>query len=234
MSAKVITTMAVVAAALILSMGGFYQVHETEMAIITQFGRPVGDPATEAGLRSKNPFVQVVTKLDNRLLEWDGDVNQVPTRDKAFIAVDTFALWRISDPLLFFQRVRDERGADTRLDDIIDGETRNRVSSHDLAEVVRGSSRKEISREILAQASERASDLGIEILDVRFKRINYIEAVRQDVSARMIAGNRQRALEIYQETLDFLRTDDVDDSGQQMHIDELLTRIEKVQRQLER
>ena len=222
MSAKPIVAIVVVGAVLIVLMSSVYQVYETEQVIITQFGRPVGDPVTEPGLHIKMPFVQVAHKFDKRFLEWDGDVNQVPTRDKRFITVDTYARWRITEPLLFFQRLRDERGAYTRLDDILDGETRNAVANHDLVEVVRSSNRaaaeiqvelvegegettilqeievgrEAITRQILARASERTADLGIEILDVRFKRINYVEEVQQDVFARMIA-ERQRIAEQY-------------------------------------
>jgi membrane protease subunit HflC len=222
MSAKPIISIVLVVAALIVLMGTVYQVYETEQVIITQFGRPVGDPVTEPGLHIKVPFIQVANYFDKRFLEWDGYPNQVPTRDKRFITVDTYARWRISDPLLFFQRVRDETGAQTRLDDILDGETRNAVARHDLVEVVRSSNRdpdeiqtelvegegeatilqeievgrEAITREILERASERARDLGIQILDLRFKRINYIEEVQQDVFARMIA-ERQRIAEQY-------------------------------------
>ena len=222
MSAKPIIAIVVVVGVLIVLMSAVYQVYETEQVIITQFGRPVGEPVSDPGLHVKVPFIQVANKFDKRFLEWDGDVNQVPTRDKRFITVDTYARWRISDPLLFFQRLRDERGAQTRLDDILDGETRNAVARHDLVEVVRSSNRdadeiqvelvegegeatilqeievgrEAITREILTRASERAQDLGIEILDLRFKRINYIEEVQQDVFARMIA-ERQRIAEQY-------------------------------------
>ncbi len=193
---------------------GLYIVYETEQVIITQFGEPVGDPIMEAGLHLKLPFVQIANRFDKRFLEWDGDPNQIPTRDKRFIWVDTYARWRISDPLKFFQRLRDEIGAQSRLDDILDGETRNAIARHDLVEVVRSSNRPreeilidtegetgileeietgrdQITREVLEAASVRAQDLGIELLDLRFKRINYVEEVQQDVFARMIA-ERQR------------------------------------------
>ena len=222
MSAKPIVAIVVVGAVLIVLMSSVYQVYETEQVIITQFGRPVGEPVTDPGLHVKVPFIQRAHKFDKRFLEWDGDVNQVPTRDKRFITVDTYARWRITEPLLFFQRLRDERGAYTRLDDILDGETRNAVANHDLVQVVRSSNRaaeeipaelvegegeatileeievgrEAITRQILARASERTADLGIEILDVRFKRINYVEEVQQDVFARMIA-ERQRIAEQY-------------------------------------
>jgi membrane protease subunit HflC len=165
------------------------------------------------------PFVQQSNYFDKRFLEWDGSPNQVPTKDKRFIWVDTYARWRIVDPLRFFQRLRDERGAQSRLDDILDGETRNAVARYDLIELVRNSNRNrddipieaeeeevilnviakgrdQVSREILTRASERTADLGIELLDLRIKRINYVEEVQRDVFARMIA-ERQRIAELY-------------------------------------
>ena len=194
-----------------------YTVTETEQVIITQFGNPVGDPVTSPGLHFKVPFVQRINVFDNRFLEWDGNPNQVPTRDRRFILVDTYARWRITDPLLFFQRLRDERGAQSRLDDILDGETRNAVAQHNLIELVRSTNRdaadvqieseeeavilerlalgrQAIQTEILETAAGRTSDLGIELLDLRLKRINYVEEVQQDVFARMIA-ERQRVAE---------------------------------------
>ena len=234
MSAKTIGAVAAVAWVVIVLMSSFYQIHETETVIITQFGRPVGTPVTEPGFRFKVPFLQVVNRFDKRLLEWDGSANEVPTRDKEFITADTYALWRISDPLRFYQRVRDDRGADNRLDDIIDGETRNAIATHDLVDLVRGSSQEVLAREILARVSERVQDFGIEVLDLRFKRINYIEEVREDVIARMILGNRQRALGIYEEALDFLRTDAIDDTEQQVPIGDLLTTIEGLNQELGR
>ena len=194
-----------------------YTVSETEQVIITQFGDPVGDPVTSPGLHFKVPFIQRTNVFDNRFLEWDGNPNQVPTRDRRFILVDTYARWRITDPLLFFQRLRDERGAQSRLDDILDGETRNAVAQHNLIELVRSTNRnaadvqieseeeavilepleqgrQEITREILQTAAERTADLGIELLDLRLKRINYVAEVQQDVFARMIA-ERQRVAE---------------------------------------
>ncbi len=194
-----------------------YTVSETEQVIITQFGDPIGDPVVTPGLHFKLPLIHRINVFDKRFLEWDGSPNQVPTRDRRFIWVDTYARWRITDPLLFFQRLRDERGAQSRLDDVLDGETRNAVASHDLIELVRSTNRnpddvqidtdeeavilekimrgrEEITREILATAAERTADLGIELLDLRLKRINYVEEVQQDVFARMIA-ERQRVAE---------------------------------------
>ena len=207
-----------VAAGLLVLVGQTaYTVNEVEQVIITQFGQPVGDPVVTPGLHLKVPFIQRTNVFDKRFLEWDGNPNQVPTRDKRFIWVDTYARWRITDPLLFFQRLRDERGAQSRLDDILDGETRNAVARHDLIELVRSTNRnaddvpieseeeaviletiargrQEITRDILARAAQRTSDLGIELLDLRLKRINYVEEVQQDVFARMIA-ERQRIAE---------------------------------------
>jgi membrane protease subunit HflC len=194
-----------------------YTVGETEQVILTQFGEPVGNPAGSPGLHFKVPFIQRANVFEKRFLEWDGSPNQVPTRDKRFIWVDTYARWRITDPLLFFQRLRDERGAQSRLDDILDGETRNAVARHDLIELVRSTNRdaadvlieseeeavilemiergrQEITREILETAASRTADLGIEILDLRLKRINYVAEVQQDVFSRMIA-ERQRIAE---------------------------------------
>ena len=211
------TQIAVGLVVLVLVAQSLYTVSETEQVILTQFGDPVGDPVVTPGLHVKLPFIQRANFFEKRFLEWDGSPNQVPTRDKRFIWVDTYARWRITDPLLFFQRLRDERGAQSRLDDILDGETRNAVARHDLIELVRSSNRdpddvpieseeeavileaiergrQEITRDILATAAERTSDLGIELLDLRLKRINYVEEVQQDVFARMIA-ERQRIAE---------------------------------------
>jgi membrane protease subunit HflC len=191
-----------------------YEVNEAEQVIITQLGKPVGDLVESPGLHAKWPFVQKVNRFDRRFLEWDGEVNELPTRDKRLILVDTYARWRISDPLLFFQRLRDENGAQSRLDDILDGETRNAIANHDLLELVRTSNREpeedeslpeeelsvlepihygreRIRQEILRTAQARTADLGLEILDVRLKRVNYIDEVREEVYDRMIS-ERQR------------------------------------------
>ena len=172
---------------------------------------------TEAGLHFKVPFIQKTNYFDKRFLECDGNPNQVPTKDKRFIWVDTYARWRIVDPLRFFERLRDERGAQSRLDDILDGETRNSVARYDLIEIVRSSNRNpddvlveseeeaailepigmgrgKIALEILERSAVSTADFGIELLDLRLKRINYVEEVQQDVFARMIA-ERQRIAE---------------------------------------
>ena len=202
---------------LFLAASSAYIVSETNQVVITQFGEPVGEPITDPGLHFKIPFIQTANMFEKRFLEWDGFPNQVPTRDRRFIWVDTYARWRITDPLLFFQRLRDERGAQSRLDDILDGETRNAVARHDLIEIVRTSNREpadtaaseleeaetldpivtgreQITREILGAAAAAVGELGIELLDLKFKRINYIADVQQDVFARMIA-ERQRIAE---------------------------------------
>ena len=217
MKLSTVVPIAIAVVVLVLLVQTAYTVTEIEQVIITQFGDPVGDPVVTPGLHIKVPFIQRINVFDKRFLEWDGSPNQVPTRDKRFIWVDTYARWRITDPLLFFQRLRDERGAQSRLDDILDGETRNAVARHDLIELVRSTNRnaddvpieseeeavileridrgrQKIQLEILETAAGRTADLGIEILDLRLKRINYVEEVQQDVFARMIA-ERQRIAE---------------------------------------
>ncbi len=203
------------AALLIALASALYVVNEYEQVIITQFGKPVGEPITTPGLKVKIPFIQKQHTFEKRFLEWDGDPNQLPTKDKRFIWVNTYARWQITDPLLYFQRLRDERGALTRLDDILDGETRNAIAKYDVVEVVRSTNREPepgellpedeveletiesgrdtIRREILTNAQERTSDLGIVILDVQFKRINYVEEVQRKVYERMIAERRRIA-----------------------------------------
>lgn len=202
---------------------GLYVVHETEQVIITQFGDPVGDAVTEPGLKFKIPFVQKANFFDRRYLEWDGDRNQIPTRDKKFIFVDSYARWQITDPLQFYQRLGNERGAQSRLDDILDGETRNAIAAHDLLEIVRSSNREpdttgalmlevvedsledintgrqQIQEDIQELANQRASDLGIAILDFRIKRVNYVEDVRQTVYDRMISERNRIADEFRSE-----------------------------------
>jgi len=175
----------------------------------------VGDPIATPGLKAKVPLIQAAHRFEKRFLEWDGDPNQLPTKDKRFIWVDMYARWRITDPLLYFQRLRDERGAQTRLDDILDGETRNAIANHNLLEVIRNTNRTpqrselelrdetglepisvgrdSIRIEILTNAQSRTEDLGIEILDVQFKRINYVEDVRRKVYERMVAERRRIA-----------------------------------------
>jgi membrane protease subunit HflC len=213
---KSISLLVVLGVLILVGLDGFYIVDETEQVIITQFGDPVGEQVTEPGMKFKIPFIQKANYFDKRYLEWDGDRNQVPTKDKKFIFVDTYARWQITDPLQFFKRLRDERGAQSRLDDILDGETRNAIASHDLVEVVRSTNRDpesdatiteivedslediavgrdSIQTAIQQLANERAEDLGLEILDFRFKRINYVEDVRQTVYDRMISERNRIA-----------------------------------------
>lgn len=210
---------ALVVLVLLIANSIFFTVDETSQVIITQFGNPVGAPINRPGVHMKIPLVQQVNSFDKRFLEWDGSPNQVPTKDKRFIWVDTYARWRIVDPLRFYQRLRDERGAQSRLDDILDGETRNAVARYDLIELVRSSNRHKndvpveseeekiilepivkgrvkIEREILERAASRMGDLGIELLDIRLKRLNYVEQVQKDVFARMIA-ERNRIAELF-------------------------------------
>ncbi len=199
----------------VILISAAYIVNETEQVIITQFGKPVGDPIVKPGIHFKLPFIQDAHFFDKRFLEWDGDPNQIPTKDKRFIWVDTYARWRIVDPLRFFQRVRDERGAQSRLDDILDGETRNAIANHLLVEIIRStnrtfeesaeleageeseifikikSGRGDITRSIIEAAKPRLLELGIDLIDLRFKRINYVEEVRQKIFERMIS-ERQR------------------------------------------
>ena len=204
---------------LMFLISGAYIVNEAEQVIITRFGKPIGNAITEPGIHFKTPFIEDAHFFEKRFLEWDGDANQIPTKGKKFIWVDTYARWRIADPLLFFQRVRDERGAQARLDDILDGETRNAIANHFLREIIRNSNRKpviteldslqdedmsdvfppikvgreRIMQEILEKASPRTKELGIELLDIRFKRINYYEDVRKKVYERMITERKRIA-----------------------------------------
>jgi modulator of FtsH protease HflC len=204
-------------AALLLLFASVYTVSETEQVILTQFGRPVGGVLKEPGLHLKVPFVQTVHRFDKRWLEFDGDANEIPTKDKKYIWVDTYARWRIADPLRFFQAVRDERGGQSRLDDIVDGETRNAVASFDLIEVVRSSNRpfqvteelegigsaealvkvahgrSKIAQIILDKAAKITPEFGIELVDLRFKRINYVDTVQQKVFERMISERKRIA-----------------------------------------
>ncbi|MCK5146395.1 protease modulator HflC [bacterium] len=200
--------------AIILMSDTFYVVSETNQIIITQFGEPMGKAIQEPGLKIKLPFIQKANIFEKRWLEWNGDANQIPTKDKKFIWIDTYARWRISDPLTFFQRVRDERGAQSRIDDIVDGETRNAIAQFDLIEIVRSSNREfELSEElvgltsteiptihagrdsiaklILKRSQAITLEFGVELKDVKIKRVNYVDEVQQKVFERMIA-ERQR------------------------------------------
>ncbi len=199
-----------------VAMNSIFIVNEQEQVIITQFGDPKGEAITTPGLKFKTPFIQDANYFEKRYLEWDGDPNQVPTKDKVFIFVDTYARWQITDPLKYYERLGNERGAQSRLADILDGETRNAVASHDLVELIRSSNRaplqegiisdivndsletisvgrEEIQETIQKLANERTSDLGIIVLDFRFKRINYAEEVRRTVYDRMISERNRIA-----------------------------------------
>jgi membrane protease subunit HflC len=202
----------------LIAFGGiFYNVDETEQVIITQFGKPVGAPITEAGLHTKLPFIQKAQFFPKTLLEWNGDPGQIPTQDKTFIYVETFARWLIKDPLKFYETVYNETGAQKKLDDILDSATFNFISSHHLVEAVRNSNRlleKEViasaglaesvqeqisiklgrqgmSRGIMEQAKPKLEKFGIELIDMRIKRINYVDEVQKKVYERMIAERKQ-------------------------------------------
>ncbi|MGK2905757.1 MAG: protease modulator HflC [Desulfuromonadales bacterium] len=215
MKAPVILVLIV--AVLFIGMDSLYVVNEAEQAIITQFGKPIGDVA-QPGLHVKIPFVQKVTRFERRILKWDGAPNQIPTKDKRFIWIDTTARWRIKDPLLFYTTVATERGALSRLDDILDSVVRDAVSGRLLVELVRGSDykaqnqneeqfevegvvvpteeligREEIMAGILDKARANTPDYGIELIDVQIKRINYVEQVRTRVYERMINERKKVA-----------------------------------------
>jgi membrane protease subunit HflC len=208
-------------AAVVTASSAFYTVGEVEQAIITQFGRPVGEPIISAGLKLKLPFIQAVNRIDRRVLEWDGNPSDMPTKDKLYISVDLFARWKITDPLQYFLRLRDERSAQSRLNDILGSETRNAVAKHELIEIIRTTKgriplrdtlltdeevaqdigalvpiqkgRALVEREIFEAAAEKVRVFGIELLDIRFKRINYNESVRPKIYDRMISERRQIA-----------------------------------------
>ncbi len=205
------------AAAVLLLALSLYTVSETEQAILTQFGEPVGGPITAAGLHFRVPLVRLVHRFDKRWLEFEGSPNQIPTKDKKYIWVETYARWRIVDPLKFYQNVGDERGAQSRLDDIIDGQTRNAVASFDLIEIVRSTGRdfqvtedlagigsaeamapvrtgrSAIAKIVLDKAAQITPSFGIEVEDVRFLRINYIDSVQQKVFERMTSERKRIA-----------------------------------------
>ena len=221
MNIRQITALVVLGIGLYVLMSAIYTVSEVEQIIITQFGKPVGAPVTTAGLKVKLPFIQEVNPIDKRVLEWDGNPSDMPTKDKLYISVDLFARWRITDPLQYFLRLRDERSAQSRLDDILGSETRNAVAKHELIEIIRttrdrmplrdallsdaelkldmGSlvpiqkGRKLVEQEIFAAAAEKVRVFGIELLDIRFKRINYNKSVRPKIYDRMISERRQIA-----------------------------------------
>ena len=214
MKAPIVALVVLVALGLLFSV---YALNETEQAILTQFGKPVGGPVTAPGLHVKLPFVQVVHRFDKRWLEYDGDANQITTKDKKYIWVETYARWRIADPLRFYQAVKDEIGGQSRLDDIVDGQTRYAIASFDLIEAVRSTNREfelteelqgigseearakivtgraEIEKIILDKAAKITPEFGIELVDVRIKRLNYVESVQQKVFERMISERKRIA-----------------------------------------
>lgn len=203
---QILTTIAVLFA-LIFLIASTFTVSEYEQVVVTQFGRPVGNAITKPGINFKMPFIQTANVFEKRFMEWVGDPNQLPTKDKKFIFVETYARWQITDPLQFFKRLTNERGAQSRLDDILDGETRNVVAKNNIEELVRSSNRKpeldsigevlgdslaivfvgrdKMQNMILASANKQAVELGIKILDFRFKRINYVQEVQTQVYERM-------------------------------------------------
>lgn len=204
---------------ILLVFGAAYTVDETEQAIITQFGKPVGSAVTNAGLHFKTPFVQEVNRLEKRVLRWDGRPSEMPTKDKTYIVVDAFGRWRISDAKQYFLRLRDERSALSRLDDILGSEIRNAIAKHELIEVIRTTKdrvperdeaiedargnvgvlypikkgRAKVQEEILENAAPKVAVFGIELLDVQFKRINYNPSVQQRIYERMISERQQIA-----------------------------------------
>lgn len=209
----------VIGVAIFLAVSGaFYIVRETEQVILTRFGEPVGAPVTESGLKFKAPFVHVVNRFEKRVLEWDGPSAEMPTRDKLYIMVDAFGRWQIKDPLKFFIRLRDEQTAQSRLDNILGSEMRNTIARHDLVEVVRTTKdrkavveqaleatvssvglppirlgRVALEQEVFQAAKGKLQEFGVELLDVRFKRINYNGAVATKIFERMISERRQIA-----------------------------------------
>lgn len=206
MKTKSIIISALVIIILIGLNSSVFIVQEKDQVVITQFGKPVGEAITEPGMYFKLPLIQEANYFEKRYMEWNGAPNQVPTKDKKFIFVDTYARWQITDPLQFFKRLTNERGAQSRIDDILDGDTRNFVANNDIEETVRTSNRipessdteiigdslakiyvgrDKIQQMILESANKQTADLGIKILDFRFKRINYVQEVQAQVYERM-------------------------------------------------
>lgn len=214
-----IAVVVVIILLIILANLCFYNVSETEQVIITQFGKTVGQPINEAGMKFKWPFIQTANRIDKRILEWDGRASEMPTRDKLYIVVDTFGRWRISDPLQYFTRLRDERSALSRLDDIIGSEVRNAVAKHDLIEIVRTDKNRKASpdaalpddagqnnrllpialgrtaleKEVVEKSAPKLKDFGVELIDVRFMRVNYNPGVSAKIHERMISERQQIA-----------------------------------------
>ena len=205
----------------VIGKSTIYTVKETEQVIITKFGKPIGKPITDAGLKFKLPIIHEVNRFEKRILEWDGRANEMPTKDKTYIIVDTYARWRIADSLLFLEKLRDERSAQSRLSDILGSETRNTIAKNELIEVIRTTKdrkvtvseelveadktgsvgklipirrgRGKLEEEILTKSRAKLAEFGIELLDIRFKRINYNRLVSRDIYARMISERQQIA-----------------------------------------
>ena len=222
---KTISLLLIALVGVIIIASSAYTVNETEQVFITEFGKPVGNPINsdpaknEAGLHWKKPFIQEINRIEKRMLEWDGPATEMPTRDKLYITVDNFARWRISDPKTYFEKLRDERSALSRLDDIIGSETRNVIASHDLIEVIRSDKdrkpvrdeslvaadsnlgqlppirfgRNTLDEQILKAAQPKVRSWGIELLDIRFKRINYKPGVIDKIYKRMSSEREQIA-----------------------------------------
>jgi membrane protease subunit HflC len=222
---KIISIFLIALAGVVVIASSAFTVNETEQVFITEFGKPVGDPINadpaknEAGLHWKKPFIQEINRIEKRMLEWDGPATEMPTRDKLYITVDNFARWRISDPKTYFEKLRDERSALSRLDDIIGSETRNVIASHDLIEVIRSDKdrkpvrdeslvaadsnlgqlppirfgRNTLDEQILKAAQPKVRSWGIELLDIRFKRINYKPGVIDKIYKRMSSEREQIA-----------------------------------------
>ena len=222
---KIISILLIALAGVVVIASSAFTVNETEQVFITEFGKPVGDPINadpaknDAGLHWKKPFIQEVNRIEKRMLEWDGPATEMPTRDKLYITVDNFARWRISDPKTYFEKLRDERRALSRLDDIIGSETRNVIASHDLIEVIRSDKdrkpvrdeslvaadsnlgqlppirfgRNTLDEQILKAAQPKVRSWGIELLDIRFKRINYKPGVIDKIYKRMSSEREQIA-----------------------------------------
>ncbi len=211
---------AVLLVALLAVSGGFYVVAETEQVVLTQFGRPIGSAVKDAGVHMKVPFIQKVNRLEKRVLGWDGPSTELPTKDKLYIIVDSFGRWRISDPLQFLLRLRDNRTAQSRMDDLIGGEVRNVIARHELVELIRTTKERKpvideaiaaaggsalaslppiqlgrvaLEEEVTRESRGKLAEFGIELLDVRFKRINYNPAVSAKIFERMISERRQIA-----------------------------------------
>ncbi|MFH1856981.1 MAG: protease modulator HflC [Candidatus Omnitrophota bacterium] len=223
---KQILSILIVIAVIIIFLGisgALYTIDETQQVVVTQFGQPIGTPIADAGLHFKTPFIQQANYFDKWILEWDGEPNQIPTKDKKYISVDTTARWKIKDALKFLQSVGNERGGQARLDDIIDSATRDAVTNQKLVEAVRDTNRiieekseqteddtmgqveeleiidfgrEALTRTILEEASKIVPQYGIELIDVRIKRINYVSDVQKKVFERMIS-ERKRAAEQY-------------------------------------